>query len=155
MLVKLYWLGYTESYSETQNHKYCFINSRIGDDAPDTSGTLDTLWKQPMIRPMMRLQLMLHLRINQWWQAVKVKCWVMIRWSLCWLEKQPMPSLSFVGDNIDIVKYCLYFPWKQSLLLDGLNQGHLSSTTFARSTDNRSCLQGEVEALGKVKARQS
>ena len=27
----------------------------------------------------------------------------------------------FVGDNIDIVKYCLYFPWKQSLLLDGLN----------------------------------
>ena len=28
----------------------------------------------------------------------------------------------FVGDNIDIVKYCLYFPWKQSLLLDGLNK---------------------------------
>ena len=61
----------------------------------------------------------------------------------------------FVGDNIDIVKYCLYFPWKQSLLLDGLNQSRLSSTTFARSTDNRSCPQGEVEALGKVKVRQS
>ena len=61
----------------------------------------------------------------------------------------------FVGDNIDIVKYCLYFPGKQSLLLDGLNQSRLSSTTFARSTDNRSCPQGEVEALGKVKVRQS
>ena len=52
----------------------------------------------------------------------------------------------FVGDNIDIVKHCLYFPWKQSLLLDGLDQSHLSSTTFARSTDNRSCPQGEVES---------
>ena len=52
----------------------------------------------------------------------------------------------FVGDNIDIVKHCLYFPWKQSLLLDGLDQSHLSSTTFARSTDNRSCHQGEVES---------
>ena len=61
----------------------------------------------------------------------------------------------FVGDNIDIVKYCLYFPWKQSLLLNRLNQSRISSTTFARSTDNRSCPQGEVEALGKVKVRQS
>ena len=45
MLIKLYWLGYTESYSETKKHKYSFINSRIGDDAPDTSGTIDTVWK--------------------------------------------------------------------------------------------------------------
>ena len=43
MLNKLHRLGYTESYSETQNYKYCFLNSRRGDDAPDTSGTLDTI----------------------------------------------------------------------------------------------------------------
>ena len=52
----------------------------------------------------------------------------------------------FVGDNIDIVKCSLYFPWKESLLLDGLDQSYPSSTTFARSTDNRSCPQGEVES---------
>ena len=40
---KLQRLGYTESYSETQNYKYCFFISRIEDDAPDTSGTLDTI----------------------------------------------------------------------------------------------------------------
>ena len=51
----------------------------------------------------------------------------------------------FVGDNIDIVKQCLY-SWKQSILLDGLDQSHLSSTTFAKSTDKRSCPQGEVES---------
>ena len=55
-------------------------------------------------------------------------------------------ATQFVGDNIDIVKHCLYFRWKQSLLLDGLDQSHLSSTIFARSTDNRSCPQGEVES---------
>ena len=43
MLDKLHRLGYTESYAETQNYKYCFINSRSGDDAPDTSCTLDTI----------------------------------------------------------------------------------------------------------------
>ena len=43
MLNKLQRLGYTESYSETQNYKYCFFISRIEDDAPDTSGTLDTI----------------------------------------------------------------------------------------------------------------
>ena len=47
--------------------------------------------------------------------------------------------------HIDIVKQYLY-SWKQSLLLDGLDQSHLSSTTSARSTDNRSCPQGEVES---------
>ena len=31
----------------------------------------------------------------------------------------------FVGDNVDVVKHCLYFPWKQSLLLDGLDQSPL------------------------------
>jgi len=40
---KLHRLGYTESYSETQNYKYCFLNSMTGDGAPDTSGTLDTI----------------------------------------------------------------------------------------------------------------
>jgi len=43
MLNKLHRLGYTESYSETQNYKYCFFISRIEDDATDTSGTLDTI----------------------------------------------------------------------------------------------------------------
>ena len=43
MLNKFQQLGYTESYSETQNYKYCFLNSRSGDDAPDSSGTLDTI----------------------------------------------------------------------------------------------------------------
>ena len=58
----------------------------------------------------------------------------------------------FVGDNTDIVKHCLYFAWKQSLLLDGLDQSYLSSTTFDRSTDNRSCPKGEVR---ETKTRQS
>ena len=43
MLNKLQRLGYTESYSETQNYKNFFFISRIVDDAPDTSGTLDTI----------------------------------------------------------------------------------------------------------------
>ena len=40
---KLHHLGYTESYSETQNYKYCFLNSRSGDDAPATLGTFDII----------------------------------------------------------------------------------------------------------------
>ena len=40
---KLHWLGYTESCLETQNYKYCFLNSRGGNGTPDTSGTLDTI----------------------------------------------------------------------------------------------------------------
>lgn len=43
MINKLHRLGYTESYSETQNYKYCFLNDRNGDGIPDTSGTLDTI----------------------------------------------------------------------------------------------------------------
>ena len=31
---------------ETQNYKYCFLNSRSRDDVPDTSGTLDTILEQ-------------------------------------------------------------------------------------------------------------
>ena len=31
------------SYLETQNYKYCFLNGRSGDGAPDTSDTLDTI----------------------------------------------------------------------------------------------------------------
>ena len=36
-------MGYTESYSETRNYKYCFLNSRSGYDAPDCPGNLDTI----------------------------------------------------------------------------------------------------------------
>ena len=61
-------------------------------------------------------------------------------------------ATQFVGDNIDIVKHCLYFPWKQSLLLDGLDQSHLSSTTFARSTD-KAVPRVKLKALSKVKSR--
>ena len=43
MLNKFHRLGYTESYTETQNYKYCFLNSRSRDDVPDTSGTLDII----------------------------------------------------------------------------------------------------------------
>ena len=43
MLNKFHRLGYTESYTETQNYKYYFLNSRSRDDVPDTSGTLDTI----------------------------------------------------------------------------------------------------------------
>lgn len=43
MINKLHRLGYTESYSETQNYKYCFLNERNGDGIPVTSGTLDTI----------------------------------------------------------------------------------------------------------------
>jgi len=34
---------YTESYLETQNYKYCFLNGRSGDGAPVTSGILDSV----------------------------------------------------------------------------------------------------------------
>ncbi|KAK1893747.1 Leucine--tRNA ligase [Dissostichus eleginoides] len=43
MLNKLHQLGYTESYSETQNYKYCFLNDRNGDGIQDTSDTLYTI----------------------------------------------------------------------------------------------------------------
>ena len=43
MLTKFDRLGYTESYTETYNYKYYFLNSRSRDDVPDTSGTLDTI----------------------------------------------------------------------------------------------------------------
>ena len=43
MLNKFHRLGYIESYKETQNYKYCFLNSRSRDDVPDTSGTLDAI----------------------------------------------------------------------------------------------------------------
>ena len=43
MLNKLNQLGYTKSYSETQNYKYCFLNGRSGDGTPDTSDTLDII----------------------------------------------------------------------------------------------------------------
>ena len=43
MLNRYHRLGYTESYTETQNYKHCSINSRSRDDVQDTSGTLDTI----------------------------------------------------------------------------------------------------------------
>ena len=43
MLNKFHRLGYTESYTETHNHKYCFRNSRSRNDVPDASGTLDII----------------------------------------------------------------------------------------------------------------
>ena len=42
MLDKLHRLGYTESYSETQNYKYCFLNERNRFVISDTSKTLDS-----------------------------------------------------------------------------------------------------------------
>ena len=42
MLDKLHRLGYTESYSETQNYKYCFLNERNRFVISDTSITLDS-----------------------------------------------------------------------------------------------------------------
>ena len=46
MLNKFHRLGYTESYTEIQNYKYCFLNSRSGDYFPYTSGTLDTIMEE-------------------------------------------------------------------------------------------------------------
>ena len=43
MLNKLHRLGYTESYAETQNYKYCFLNSRNGVGISDASGILGTI----------------------------------------------------------------------------------------------------------------
>ena len=43
MLNKFHRLGYSESYTETQNYKYCFLNGRSRDDVPATSGTLDAI----------------------------------------------------------------------------------------------------------------
>ena len=36
-------MGYTESYSETQNYKYCFLNGKSGHDTSDTSDMLRTI----------------------------------------------------------------------------------------------------------------
>ena len=41
MINKLHWLGYAESYSETQNYKYWF--DRKGDYIQDIAGTVDTI----------------------------------------------------------------------------------------------------------------
>ena len=43
MINKYHRLGYIESYTETQNYKYCFLNNRSRDDVPDSYGTLDTI----------------------------------------------------------------------------------------------------------------
>ncbi|KAJ8410714.1 hypothetical protein AAFF_G00186710 [Aldrovandia affinis] len=43
MLNKLHRLGYTESYSETQSYKYCFLNDRNGVGISDASGALGTI----------------------------------------------------------------------------------------------------------------
>ncbi len=43
LLNKLHRLGYTESYAETQNYKYCFQIDRNGVGISDSSGVLDTI----------------------------------------------------------------------------------------------------------------
>ena len=43
MLNKMHRLGYTESYAETQNYKYCFLNDKNGVGISDSSGVLDTI----------------------------------------------------------------------------------------------------------------
>ena len=43
MLNKMHWLGYIESYAETQNYKYCFLNDKNGVGISDSSGVLDTI----------------------------------------------------------------------------------------------------------------
>ena len=48
----------------------------------------------------------------------------------------------FVRDNIDSN---IVYSQKHCLSFNGLDQSHLSGTTFARSTDDSSCSQGEVE----------
>ena len=42
MLNKLHHLGYSESYAETQNYKYCFLNDKNSMGFSDSSGTLNT-----------------------------------------------------------------------------------------------------------------
>jgi len=49
--------------------------------------------------------------------------------------------IQFVGDNIDF-NMSLFMG---TLPLNGLDQSHLASATFARYTHNNSCPQGEVE----------
>ena len=44
MINKLHRLGYTESYSETQNYKYWF--DRKGDYIQDISGNVDTILEE-------------------------------------------------------------------------------------------------------------
>ena len=43
MLNKLHHLGYSESYAETQNYKYCFLNDKNSMGFSDSSGTLNTI----------------------------------------------------------------------------------------------------------------
>ena len=50
MFNKLHWLGYTESYSETQNYKYCFLNGKSGDGTSDTSDMLGTIVKETYVQ---------------------------------------------------------------------------------------------------------
>uniref|UniRef100_UPI00358E900A uncharacterized protein n=1 Tax=Myxine glutinosa TaxID=7769 RepID=UPI00358E900A len=147
MLNKFHRLGYTESYTETQNYKYCFLNSRSGDDVPDTSGTLDTIVEETdeQINDEVAVDAALE---DQSVMTAKVPA------SESELSSNDQVVFMEVGGNKQCshsvcwrqyrFKHCLYSR-KHSFSLNGLDRSHLSGTTFARSTDNSSFPPGEVE----------
>ena len=132
MLNKFHRLGYTESYLETQNYKYCFLNGRSGDGAPDTSNTIveesdDQINDEVAIDAALQ-QLSVttasESEMSSTDQVVSIE-----------VGETNNAVTQFVGDNIDL-NMSLFMG---TLPLNGLDQSHLASTTFARSTDNSSC----------------
>jgi len=135
MLNKWHQLGYTESYSEIQNYKCCFLNGRSGDGAPDTSDTLDTIVEESgdQINDWWVCDwCLLHFSSYQWRQPVKVKCRVKRSGGLygAWGNKQCSHSVCRGQYTFKHYPYS----WKHCLPFNGLIS-HLAGTTFARSTD--------------------
>lgn len=73
MLNKLHWLGYTESYAETQNYKYCFINNKNGVGISDTSGALGAIVEETDDQIDDELEVDVNLETYQLQRLMKVK----------------------------------------------------------------------------------
>ena len=104
---------------------------------------LTLLWKKPMIRSMMMLQLVALVELsvttaNESEMSTNDQV-------VCMEVAETSHTVTqFVGDNIDLN----IVPIHGNISFHSMGWiSHLSSTTctFARSTDNRSCPQSEVE----------
>ena len=148
MLNKFHRLGYTESYTETQNYKYCLFNSRSRDAVPDTSGTLDTIVEQTdeQINDGVSVDGALEDQSLITAKVTASESELSSNDQLVPIEAGETNNAvtQFIGDNIDLNIVSIH-----SFPLNGLDQSHLSGTTFSRSTDNSSCPPGKVEGTRK------
>ena len=153
MLKKFHRLGYTESYTETQNYKYCFLNSRSRDDVPDTSGTLYTIVEETeeqinddvALDAVLEDQSLITAKVPASESELSGNDHVVSMES----GETNNAVTQFVGDNMDSNIVSIH--GKHSLPINGLDQTHLSGTTFAISTDNTSCPPAKVKGTDKAK----